>query len=130
MIVLKCPVCGAPVPPSKGVKPRKFCSLKCACKEAQSSFRRRRNEYARENEPTKLAAKALRKMQQEREDAKLKIRARLRARDAEYAASQCAAPVTVEERDLRNSELGQIVRIETRGRCCIGCRASGFVTHI
>lgn len=68
-------------------------------------------------------------MQQGREDAKLKIRARLRARDAEYAASQCAAPVTVEERDLRNSELGQIVRIETRGRVPCGRFSPRFFKH-
>lgn len=28
MIALKCPICGAPIPPSK-TKPRKFCSKKC-----------------------------------------------------------------------------------------------------
>ena len=31
MTALKCPICGAPLPPSK-TKPRKFCSKKCANK--------------------------------------------------------------------------------------------------
>ena len=45
---------------------------------------------------------------------------RLARRDLEYAAAH--VPVTVEERDLRNSELGQIIRIETRGQRCIASR--------
>ena len=49
---------------------------------------------------------------------------RLARRDAEYAAAH--VPVTVEVRDLRNSELGQIMRIETRGQVCIAPR----ITHI
>ena len=49
---------------------------------------------------------------------------RLARRDAEYAAEH--VPVTVEVRDLRNSELGQIMRIETRGQACIAPR----ITHI
>ena len=51
---------------------------------------------------------------------------RLARRDAEYAAAH--VPVTVEVRDLRNSELGQIVRIETRGQVCIASRCN-FTTH-
>ena len=45
---------------------------------------------------------------------------RLARRDLEYAAAH--VPVTVEERDLRNSEIGKIIRIETRGRCGIAPR--------
>lgn len=52
---------------------------------------------------------------------------RLAERDAAYAEN--AAPVTVEERDLRNSEFGQIMRIEWRGQRCIGCHAVGNVHH-
>lgn len=52
---------------------------------------------------------------------------RLARRDAEYAAAH--VPVTVEVRDLRNSELGQIVRIETRGQVCIGAHAVNHFTH-
>ena len=50
--------------------------------------------------------------------------ARLARRDAEYAAS--GVEVTVEERDLRNSELGRIMRIERLGFCPIAPR----ITHI
>ena len=37
--------------------------------------------------------------------------------------------VTVEERDLRNSELGTIMRIEWRGQRCIGRHAVDHVRH-
>ena len=52
------------------------------------------------------------------------MRDRLAQRDAEYAAH--AAPVTVEERELRNSELGCIMRVEWRGQRCIAPR----ITHM
>ena len=56
---------------------------------------------------------------------KKKARAeRIAQRDAEYAAH--AAPVTVEERELRNSELGCIMRVEWRGQRCIAPR----ITHM
>ena len=90
--------------------------------EAQRKSRRR---YVQ----TALAAKSLRKMQAEREAAASGVRRRLARRDAEYAASPCAAPVTVEERDLRNSEFGQIVRIETRGRVPCGSFSPRFFKH-
>ena len=48
-------------------------------------------------------------------------RERLAARDADYAESPCAAPVTVETRGNRV--------IETRGRCCLGWRSCGHVSH-
>ena len=52
---------------------------------------------------------------------------RLARRDAEYAAAH--VPVTVEVRDLRNSELGQILRIETRGQAVVGAYAVNRYTH-
>lgn len=52
---------------------------------------------------------------------------RLADRDAAYAEN--AAPITIEERDLRNSEFGQIMRIEWRGQRVIGCRAADRVRH-
>ena len=55
--------------------------------------------------------------------------ARLEKRDRDYAESGCAAPVTVEERDLRNSELGRILRIETRGPRCIASHCK-HITHL
>ena len=116
MTALKCPICGAPVPPSKA-RPRKYCSLKCAQKVASRRYRER----AHANAPTKLAVKSLREMQKDREDAKLKAWSRLEKRDADYAASPCAAPVTVEERGG--------IRIETRGQRCIGWRSSSHVSH-
>ena len=49
-------------------------------------------------------------------------RAFLARRDAEYAAN--AAPVTVEERQFRDSELGMVMRrVETRGFCPCASRA-------
>ena len=57
-----------------------------------------------------------------REAAEFERRARLAKRDLDYRDSPYAAPVTVEERDLRNSELGQIMRIEWRGQAIIASR--------
>ena len=48
-------------------------------------------------------------------------------RDAEYA--KLGTRVTVEVRDLRDSELGCIMRVETRGQRCIGWRSCGHVSH-
>ena len=66
----------------------------------------------------------VRMMQRARKVQKAAMRKRLAARDA--ACAENAAPVTVEERDLRNSELGSIMRIERRGFCPIAPR----ITHI
>ena len=54
-------------------------------------------------------------------------RRNLAARDAEYA--KLGTRVTVEVRDLRDSELGCIMRVETRGQRCIGWRSCGHVSH-
>ena len=64
-----------------------------------------------------------------REEASFMRRARLAKRDQDYARSPYAPRVTVEERELSNSELGTIMRIETRGQCVIGWRAAGHVSH-
>ena len=66
----------------------------------------------------------LRSMKRAERDAKKARAERIARRDAEYAAH--AAPVTVEERELRNSELGVILRIERRGTCPIAPR----ITHM
>ena len=64
---------------------------------------------------------SLRPMLRKREAADIERRERLAARDADYAGSPCAAPVTVEERGNRV--------IETRGRCCLGWRSCGHISH-
>ena len=46
---MNCPVCGKPVPPSKGNKPRKYCSDKCTLKAASKAFWDRKR-IIRENE--------------------------------------------------------------------------------
>lgn len=54
-------------------------------------------------------------------------RAYLAARDAEYA--KLGTRVTVEVRDLRDSELGCIMRVENRGNVPIGFGAAAHVSH-
>ena len=71
-------------------------------------------------------SRELRRMARARNASKSAMLARLAKRDRDYAESGCAAPVTVEERDLRNSELGRILRIERRGTCPI----ASHVTHL
>ena len=71
----------------------------------------------------------LRMMARARNASKSAMRARLEKRDRDYAESGCAAPVTVEERDLRNSEIGCIMRIETRGQSCIASHCK-HITHL
>ena len=63
----------------------------------------------------------------ERHNPKLARAKRLAQRDAEYAAH--APKVTVEVRDLRDSELGCIMRVESRGNVPIGWRSCGHVSH-
>ena len=100
MTALKCPVCGKPLPPSKGSKPRKFCSRKCAV----AAWRR-------------MNLRPYQKMNQE-------MKARLAKRDAEYSASPYAARVTV---DCVRTTDGRTLFVETRGQRCIGGRSSSFV---
>lgn len=72
----------------------------------------------KKGDPAKLARRELKRMLQFREGQKHALRARLAARDEAYAASPCAAKVTVEVRGRRV--------IETRGQSCIAPR----VTHL
>lgn len=51
---------------------------------------------------------------------------RMEKLDREWETSPYAAPVTVEERDLRDTPVGRIVTVETRGRVCVA-PGSGFV---
>ena len=104
MIALKCPICGAPLPPSK-TKPRKFCSKKCANKARNMGLTNMMpDEIARMFDAPPLARRRI-------------------------EIGQETAPITVEEREFRNSELGQIVRvrIETRGRVPCGSFCPRFV---
>ena len=83
----------------------------------------------REMDQSRVARRELKHQLKAREEQKFMMRARLAKRDIDYAESGCAAPVTVEVRDLRNSELGQILRIETRGNLCIGAYAVNHSTN-
>lgn len=86
--------------------------------------RKRHNDYNRKNAPTKLAAKSLKSMQEEREEQRFMVRTRLAKRDLDYAASPCAARVTV---DCVRTTDGRTLVVETRGRSCIGCMSAGVI---
>ena len=91
---------------------QQFCSKECA------------NDH--QCECAKLAGE--RRVQREAERAAAeRRRAYLARRDAEYA--KLGTRVTVEVRDLRDSELGCIMRVETRGQRCIGWHSCGKVSH-
>ena len=146
---MKCPICGKTVPPSKGVKPRKYCSQKCASKAAYASALRRG--YKHPKKFRKICAVcgkvffAVRDRQKccssscgisfsstsRGRKSRMSAKARLAIERKRLALENCreTAPITIEERDLRNSELGQILRIETRGFCPIGCHAVYHVNH-
>ena len=152
MIQLNCPICGKPVPASKGVKPRKFCSSKCAgrastisaakrgyrkpknfrhvclfCGRVFFSERRNRSFYcSRECANNAIAVKRTGKAKSARLQAVLDRRERKRL---ELENCRETATITVEERDLRNSELGRIMRIERRGFCPIASRCN-HLTHL
>ena len=134
-----CPICGKPVPASKGVKPRKYCSSKCATRAsheglARRGYKRPKNyskvcvicgkgfvtdragqECCSKSCAGKLTAQirgqSLRMSARVREEQKCERRARLAKRDLDYAESGCTAPVTVEVR-------GNVVT-EWRGQRCI-----------
>ena len=102
-----CPICGKPVPPAKRHgQDRTYCSTRC-CQIAS----KRRSRYLKK----RLAGSERRLMLE-----------RMEKRDMEWETSPYAAPVTVEERDLRDTSVGRIVTVETRGRVCIA-PGSGFV---
>lgn len=98
--VVKCVICGEPfvqMPASK-----RTCSPECAMELHRRSCRNRRSNAG------------IRSVKAERKAKAESRRAFLARRDAEYAAH--AAPVTVEQRQFRDSELGMVMRrVETRG---------------
>lgn len=134
-----CPICGKPVPASKGVKPRKYCSSKCATKASHEASSRRGykspknyskvcvicdKEFETHRKGQECCSKScagkitaqrrgqsLRMSARILEARKVAKLARLAKRELDYAESGCAATVTVEERGN--------VRIETRGQRCI-----------
>ena len=75
---------------------------------------------------TKLSGERLVQREAKRAAAERR-RSYLARRDAEYA--KLGTRVTVEVRDLRDSELGCIMRVETRGQRCIGWRSCGHISH-
>lgn len=102
-----CPICGKPVPPAKRHgQDRIYCSTRCC----QIARKRRSRELKK-----RLAGSERRLMIE-----------RMEKRDREWETSPYAAPVTVEERDLRDTSIGRIVTVETRGRVCVA-PGSGFV---
>ena len=148
MIALPCPVCGKPLPPpvSKGGRPRKYCSLKCASvagyeHRKESGYRRPKthmhvcpvcgetfySERAKATCCSVSCGRAYSASLKAGKEPKLKLsarqqmKARLAQRDAAWEASPYAAPVTVEERGNRV--------IETRGQRCIGFAAVSCVKH-
>ncbi len=95
-----CVVCGQRFEIPKNAPRKRFCSLKCRNFENNH----RRSSAAMCRDKAKAAAE---------------MRARLAARDAEYAAA--GFPVAVEVRGN--------LRTETRGQRCIGAHAASFIKH-
>ena len=137
---MNCPICGKPVPPSKGVKPRKYCSRKCATKAAHDlSAKRgytRPKKYRKvcpicgevffaERDKQKCSSStcgaSLSAMAQGKKS-RLSAKARLAIERKRLALERCreTAPITVEVRGNRV--------IETRGQVCIASRCN-FTTH-
>ena len=143
MIQLKCPICGKPVPHSKGVKPRKFCSHKCSNMAAHISARNRG--YKRPKSHRKVcpicgeaffadrektvycshecanSGNALKRTGKVGAKAKERI-ARCEQKRRELECCKETAQITVEYRGH--------VRIETRGQRCIGAFAANNHTHL
>ena len=137
---MNCPICGNPVPPSKGVKPRKYCSQKCASKAAYASALRRG--YKHPKKFRKVCAVCGKVFFSQRADIKccshscgnsfsattrgrksrLSAKARLAIERKRLAMERCreTAPITVEVRGNRV--------IETRGQVCIASRCD-FIPH-
>ena len=74
------------------------------------------------NYESKAAAKSLARMKKANEEKRFAMRARLAKRDLDYAASPCAAQVTVEDRGNRV--------IETRGQTIVGFHASNVTKSV
>ena len=106
-----CPECGKKFEPC--YKQQVCCGNSCANirKAKLRGLRNGRAAYKRKKRAERRAKKSEMELRRER----------LAARDADYAGSPCAAPVTVEER-------GNLV-IETRGRACAGWRSCGHISH-
>ena len=106
--VVKCVICGEPfvqMPASK-----RTCSPECAMELHRRSYLNRHSNAGLGSVNAYRKAKA---------ECRLSYLSR---RDAEYAAH--AAPVTVEQRQFRDSELGMVMRrIETRGNRVCGILA-------
>ena len=144
MIQLKCPICGKPVPPSKGVKPRKYCSYKCSQRASQLSSKKRgykkpknfrkvcalcgevffsarqRSVYCSQE----CACNAI-NMRRYGKSGSARLQAILDRRERKRLALESCretAPVTVEERDG--------IVTEWRGQRVIGARAVGLVKHL
>ena len=108
-----CPECGKKFEPC--YKQQVCCGYSCANIRKAKLRGLRMNSHAVNQRKRRAEQKAKKKSEME-----LRYE-RLAARDADYAGSPCAAPVTVEER-------GNLV-IETRGRACLGWRSCGHVSH-
>ena len=149
MIEIKCPVCGAPLPPPsrKGGRPRMFCSHKCAQKAALE-YRKARG-YRRPKTHRHFCAVCGKTFFSDRLDSRccsiscghayaalmrhnasgVKMSRRTKAivrrrEEKSRMLERCreTAPITVEERGG--------MRIETRGRAVCGFRATGLIHHI
>ena len=145
MTQLKCPICGKTVPPSKGCKPRKYCSYKCSqrasqtfakqrgyrkpkhfrkvcalCGEVFFSERSTRTIYcSRECANNAISMKRSGKAKSERLQA---IRDRRERKRLALESCRETAPVTV--------EINGNVVTEWRGPRVIGARAVGLVKHL
>ena len=103
-----CPSCGGHFNPVRGNHRLKYCSLPCMNRATHYRYKH----GTLEGLPVKVLSRSARWL--ELNDPKLAREKRLARIDAEYAAN--AAPVTVEQRQFRDSELGMVMRrIETRG---------------
>ena len=103
-----CPSCGGHFYPVRGNHRSKYCSI--PCKNRANCYKHRHGTL--EGFQVKVLGGSARWL--ELNDPRRRRAERLARRDAEYAAH--AAPVTVEQRQFRDSELGMVMRrIETRG---------------
>ena len=152
MIVLKCPVCGKPLPSPvrKGGRPRQYCSKKCAQKVANKN--RKDRGYRRPKNHRHVCVVCGETFYSERTDSKccstycgntyaalmktyggsvkLKLRKKALAIQEEREAKRrqleaCreTAPITV---DCVRTTDGRTLVVETRGQRCIGFRAVSF----
>lgn len=139
--MLKCPICGKPVPASKGVKPRKYCSRKCSTKASHEASVRRGYKHPKKFRKVCPVCGKVFFAERDRQKccssscgnsfsstsrgrkSRLSAKARLAAEKKRLALERCreTAQVTVEVR-------GNVVT-EWRGQRCIGCHAVDHVRH-